>query len=411
MKLHSSTIARAAMAAAVLSQAHAAVDRHMARHEGRRVRTLDHSTFDAASFAGGPINAFGDQRGMVLEHQYRTHDSASRPIVDGSSTRARTVDSTGAFLIGELERLDPTLHMPLAAVTWSRDIDLREDVTLADEFSSFTLTTFGSAGGLGAGNGDASGKGRNGKAWAGKATDQIGGVSVDTGKVPNPLTPWALEIKFSILELESAIKMGRPIDDQKLQALKLKCEMDTDEQVYVGDATLNVGGLINSPLVTNVANVVNGAAASPLWVNKTPDEVLKDVNEVLQSGWAASGFTTMPRKVLIPPVQFGALSTKVISSAGTTSILKYLRENNIVAASGNGSIDIQPAKWATGFGAGATDRLVAYTQRKDFVRFPKTALQRTPIQYDSLYHKSTYYCRLGVVEVVYPETIAYRDGL
>jgi hypothetical protein len=45
------------------------------------------------------------------------------------------VDSTGAFLIGELERLDQTLHMPLAAVTWSRDIDLREDVTLADEFS------------------------------------------------------------------------------------------------------------------------------------------------------------------------------------------------------------------------------------------------------------------------------------
>src|SRR5580765_6904879 len=47
-----------------------------------------------------------------------------------------TVDSTGAFLIGELERLDPTLHEPLATVTWGRDIDLREDVTLADEVSS-----------------------------------------------------------------------------------------------------------------------------------------------------------------------------------------------------------------------------------------------------------------------------------
>src|SRR5690349_6029565 len=105
MKLASSQIARAAMAAAVLSQAHAALARHEARIDAQRARTLDHTTFDAATFAGGPINNFGDQRGLVLEHVYRTHDSASRPIVDQSGAqRARTVDSTGAFLIGELER-------------------------------------------------------------------------------------------------------------------------------------------------------------------------------------------------------------------------------------------------------------------------------------------------------------------
>jgi hypothetical protein len=395
-----SGIALAAAAASVLAQAHNTL----------RAVTRDHSTFDAASSGYGMLNAYGDQRGVVLEHAYRTHDAQSRPIVDGATQRVRTVDSTGAFLIGELERLDPTLHMPLAAVTWSRDMPLREDVTIADEFSSFTLTNFGSAGTLGTGSGGANGKDRGGKAWAGKATDQIGGVSVDTGKFPQPLTPWALELKFSILELESAIKMGRPIDAQKLEALKLKCEMDTDEQVYVGDSTLNVGGLINNPLVTNVSNVVAGAGGVT-WVLKTPDEMLKDVNEVLQSAWAASGFSIMPKKVLLPPVQFGFVSTKVVSSAGTVSILNYLKKNNIISASGQGDLDIQPCKWNTGFGAAGADRLVAYTQRKDLVRFPKTALQRTPIQYDSLYHKSTYYCRLGVVEVVYPETVAYRDGI
>ena len=45
----------------------------------------------------------------------------------------RTIDSSGAFLVGELERLDKTLHAPLSSVTWGRDIDLREDVTIADE--------------------------------------------------------------------------------------------------------------------------------------------------------------------------------------------------------------------------------------------------------------------------------------
>ena len=368
----------------------------------KRARTLDGLTFDASRMANAPLDAAGNQRGVSFEHAYKTHDG-----------KGKTVDSSGAFLIGELERLDQTLHMPLAAVSWSRDIDLREDVTMADEQSSFTLTTFGSAGNLGAGNGI-----RNGKAWIGKATDQIGGVGVDTGKFPQPLTPWGLEIKYTVLELESAAKMGRPIDDQKHEALKLKHQMDIDEQVYVGDASLNNTGLVNSSFVTNVSNVPNGAAASPLWASKTPAEILADVNSMLTSAWAASGWAVMPSHVILPPAQFGSISTLTVSAAGSVSILKYLLDNNIVKSSGKGEISIVPAKWLIGAGNGGTlgtlgtvDRMVAYSKQKQYVRFPMTQMARTPIQYDSIYHKSTYYCRIGVVEVVYPETLCYRDGI
>lgn len=365
-----------------------------------RSRTRDTMTFDTALLPTVPLDAQGNMRGKVLDHAYKTWDGK------------RTVDSTGAFLVGELERLDQTIHTPLAAVTWSRDIELREDVTIADEVSSFTLTTFGSAGNLGTGNGI-----RNGKAWIGKATDQIGGVGVDTGKVPNPLTPWGLEIKFTILELESAAKLGRPIDDQKYEALKLKLQMDTDEQVYVGDSTINVGGLVNNALVTNVANLPNGAGGSSTWALKTPAEILADVNATLISAWAASGYSTMPNRLLLPPTQFGYINSQVVSTAGNVSILKYILENNILANSGGGQLIIAPAKWLVGAGAGGTigtpgnDRMVAYNKNKRFVRFPMTPLQRTPVQFDSIYHKSTYFCRLGVVEVVYPETLVYRDGL
>lgn len=366
---------------------------------GRRIRTLDTMTFDAASLAVAPLDGHGNQRGKTLDHAFKTHDG-------------RTVDSTGAFLVGELERLDQTIHLPLAAVSWSRDIDLREDVSLADEMSSFTLTNFGSAGSLGAGNGI-----RNGKAWIGKSTDQVTGIGVDTGKFPQPLTPWGMEIKYSILELESAAKMGRPIDDQKIEGLKLKHQMDIDEQVYVGDASINVGGLVNSALVTNVANVPNGAGGNNEWVTKTPDEILADVNEIITSTWAASGWAVMPNRLLLPPGQFGYISTQKVSNAGNMSILKYLLENNILKASGKGELTILPVKWLQGAGVGGTigtvgvDRMVIYTKQKNYARYPMTLLQRTPIQYDSIFHKTTYYCRLGVTEIVYPETIAYRDGI
>jgi len=365
-----------------------------------RARTLDHMTFDGARV----IDASGTQQGLPFGVGYRTHDG-------------RTVDSTGAFLIGELERLDQELHMPLASVSWARDIDLREDVSLADEVSSFSLSSFGSQGGLGTGNGGAVGADRNGKAWIGKSTDQVTGLSLDIGKVPQPLRLWGMEIKYSIPELESAAKMGRPIDSQMLDGLKLKHQMDIDEQVYAGDATTLDSGLVNHPLVTNVSNLPNGAGGSPKWSLKTPAEILADVNAALTSVWTASAFAVMPTKMLIPPAQFGYISTQLISTAGTVSILKYLLENNILTSSGKGKLEIQPAKWLIGAGAGGTfgvagtDRMVIYSQKKEYVRYPMTMLQRTPVQYVSLYHAMTYYCRLGVLEVVYPETLGYRDGL
>lgn len=332
---------------------------------------------------------------------------------DGRTVDQRFYDSTGAFLVGELERLDQSLHDPLVDVTWRRDIDLREDVTIADEVSSFTLSTYGSAGGLGSGQGIG-----NGKAWIGKSTDQMTGVGLDIGKIPNPLTPWGMELKYTILELESAAKLGRPIDQQKYAGLKLKYEMDVDEQVYIGDTSLSLTGLVNNTLVTNVNNVVAGAAGSTQWSTKTPDEILADFNTALTSVWTASAWAVVPSRVLLPPTQFGLLSTAKVSQAGNMSVLKYIQENNILTTSQGRKLEILPVKWCVGAGAGGTigtaglhDRMVVYTKEVGRVRFPLTMLQSTPIQYDSIYHKTTYFGRLGAVEAVYPETLGYFDGI
>lgn len=355
-------------------------------------------TYDNAS--ARTYDAAGNHMGRALDHAFRTHDG-------------RTVDSTGAFLVGELERLDMTLHEPLAAVTWSRDIDLREDVTIADEVSSFTLTTFGSAGSLGTGN-DVG----NGKAWIGKNTNQMSGVGIDIAKIPHQLRPWGLELKYTILELESAAKMGRPIDSQKYEGLQLKHQMDVDEQVYIGDTGTGDTGLVNNSLVTNVQNVPNGAGGASEWTTKTPDEILADVNTALTSVWQESAWAVMSDRLLLPPAQFGYISTQKVSLAGNVSILKYIQENNILTTSGKGKLEILPLKWLIGAGVGGTlgtlgtvDRMVVYTKEKKRIRYPMTMLQRTPIQFDSIYHKSTYFCRLGSVECVYPETLGYFDGI
>lgn len=355
-------------------------------------------TYDRSAMA---YDSKGNAMGVPLGQRIATRDGKS------------FYDSTGAFLVGELERLDQTLNEPLVSVSWSRDIDLREDVSIADEISSFTLSSYGSAGGLGAGNGIG-----NGKAWIGKVTDQMTGIGLDIGKIPHPLNLWGMELKYSIPELESAAKMGRPIDQQKYEGLVMKHQMDIDEMVYIGDTSYGLYGLCNSDLVTNIQPVVQGAQNLTTWASKTPDEILADFNTALTSVWAASAWAVLPDRVLIPPAQFGALSMAKVSLAGNISVLKYVEENNVLTASGRGKLTILPLKWLVGAGVGGTigitgtvDRMVVYTKDKKRIRYPMTMLQRTPIQFQSIFHMTTYFCRLGAVEVVYPETVGYFDGI
>jgi hypothetical protein len=311
-----------------------------------------------------------------------------------------TVDSTGSFLIGELERLDQTLHEPLINVTWPRDIDLREDVTIADEVSSFTNSSFAAPGGMTP----------TGKAWLAKEANAIPGVALDIGKTANPLYLWAMEISYTLPELESAQKIGRPIDIQKYDALKIKHQMDIDEMIYVGDTTLNRTGLFNMAAVTP-SNVVNGAQGSSTWALKTPDEMLDDVNTMLTNVWTASGYAVMPAELRLPPAQFGLLVSRKVSTAGNVSILEYLRNNSLSNASNGRPLNIQPVKWLVGRGVGGKDRMVAYTRDPKFVRYPLVPLQRTPLEFRSLFQITTYFGRCGVVEAPYPETIGFCDGI
>lgn len=319
-----------------------------------------------------------------------------------------TIDSTGTFLVGQLERLDQTLNEPLVEYTWSRDVHIRTDVSAADELASFTNSAFGMSGGINP----------NGLNWISNEGNALAGPSVDIGKTAQPMLLWGAEVKYTVPELVKSLQLGTPIDAQKVEAMNLKRNMDLDQIVYYGDPLMNFTGLVNSTsAVGSVTNVPNGAAGTPQWNTKTPDEILKDVNEILTSAWQASGWKVKPNKLMLPPAVLGSLSSRIISNSGSKSILAYLIENNICRQLGT-PLEFLELKWLIGAGAGGTqgqlgtvDRMVAYNSDKKYVQFPMTDLQRTPLEYRSLYQITTYWSRIGRIEWRYGTTAAYRDGI
>lgn len=307
----------------------------------------------------------------------------------------RTFDSTGAFLIGELERLDQTINMPLVQYTNSRDVQRREDVSIADEISSFTRTGFAAAG---------SGANPNGKNWIGTDSTALASINIDIQKYGFPLPLWGMELGWTVVELQSARQVGRPVDAQKHEGMRLKWNMDMDEQVYIGDTGLGIKGLLN------LDNIKTSNAAKA-WSQSTADEIRDSINKILSDAWGASAYSMVPTDLLIPPEQFAHLSSVIVSSAGNQSLLTYLKTNTIAYHQNGVPLNIYAVKWLKGRGVSSKDRMIAYTNDKQYVRFPMVPLQSIPIQYRGLYQLVTYYGRLGAVEAVYPETLAYCDGI
>ncbi|KFC07534.1 hypothetical protein GTGU_01777 [Trabulsiella guamensis ATCC 49490] len=304
-----------------------------------------------------------------------------------------TIDSTGAFIVGELERMDQTLNMPLVSVKWTRDMPLRSDISIADEVSSFTNTDFSSVGG----------PNPAGKNWMGKKGTATPGPELDITPTRNNLTPWATEVSWNVLELASAQKLGRPIDTQKYEAMKLKWNMDTDEQVYIGDSILGVAGLLNLPDVTPLA------AAAAWTLTTDPDVILQDINLVLTDVWMRSGYAVCPAKIGMAPELFGMLTMMKVSSAGNISVLEYVKINSIAYQENGEPLEIVSMKWASRRGAGGAHRVVAYTQDEKYVRFPMVPLLNTPLEYRSMQQLTVYYGKLGQVEAPYSNTISYLD--
>ncbi len=304
-----------------------------------------------------------------------------------------TIDSTGAFLVGELERMDQTLNMPLVSVKWSRDMPLRSDISIADEVSSFTNTDFASVGG----------PNPTGKNWMGKKGTATPGPELDITPTRNNLTPWASEVSWTVLELASAQQLGRPIDVQKYTAMKMKWNMDTDEQVYIGDEVLGVAGLLNLP------DIIPLAAAAAWTATTDPDVILQDINLLLTDVWVRSGYAVCPAKIGVAPELFGLLTTKKVSSAGNISVLEYVKINCIAYQENGEPLDIVSMKWASKRGAGGSHRIVAYTQDEQYVRFPMVPLLNTPLEYRGMQQLSVYYGKLGQVEAPYANTISYLD--
>ena len=313
---------------------------------------------------------------------------------------ANSISGGMAFLVGELEKRDEKLHEPLTSITWPRDMPVRTGGGWVDSVSVFDVSY-------------ASGEGSN-DGLIGGETNDLPMIQADISKDSYRVFQWGHIVSVPLIDQQRLQKIGRSLDDILNKGLHLVHDKMLDKNVYTGISKSGAYGLVNDPLISTVSAATK-AATGTTWAVATPDEILADVNAVLLATWEASemDLSGMANHILVPPAQYALLVERKVGVTGDKSILQFLLENNLGKNQGN-DLFIAPSVWCKAAGTGNTDRLVAYCNNEDRVRFDITVpLQRLLTQASAahLAYLTPYVTQFSELQWLYRQHAMYMDGI
>ena len=218
--------------------------------------------------------------------------------------------------------------------------------------------------------------------------------------------------RFSLEEVNEAMMIpGLNLTADKAAAAKRAAEQLVEQVVISGDSRKGFLGLVNQISVPQVA-VPNGAGGSPLWANKTPGEILTDVNNALVGAWSATLQVELHDTVLLPLTQFGTIASTPRSANTDTTILSYLQANNIYTSTTGRPLTIRTLRQLTGAGAGGTNRMITYRRDPQVLKFHMPMPhQFFPPQQRMLEFIIPGMMRLGGLDVRLPKGVSYNDGI
>lgn len=331
------------------------------------------------------FDTFGTQRVGTFDGAIPTFDA--RYVRDGLT-----------FLQGELEKLDSTILEPLSTTSWPRDMPVRTGGGFMDNVSSI-FVDYGTTG-------------ADEQSMIGDQTNDIPVMQADFGKEKWKLFIWGHYLDIPYVVKEKMLQVTRNLEETLSKGIHLFYDKSVDKSVYTGLSRYGSTGLINNPGVTRYS-VAQGEGGTTAWESKSADEILADVNEIIRKTWEASEYdlSGMANHILLPAKQYAMLVSRKASESGDKSILKYLMENSIFADQGR-ELKIVPLRECQGAGTGGADRMVAYCNDADRVRMDITVpLRRLPTEVNNLRYRTPFISQFSEVQILYPSTIAYGDGI
>ena len=196
------------------------------------------------------------------------------------------------------------------------------------------------------------------------------------------------------------------------QALDVICGFGTSATVPTGiiplTPDLGILGLLNQPYASTYT-IPNGANGSPLWSNKTPDEIVADLTGIVAYQISSTYKVYSPKRIIVDVNNYQSqLAGRRMGDGSDETILSFFTRTRRESEQ---PVEVRSWQFCAGAGAAGTNRMIAYDpdERKGCL---KMSQEFTQLQVE--YQRETYRvpCRAKTAGVIArrPLSITYADG-
>lgn len=245
----------------------------------------------------------------------------------------------------------------------------------------------------------------------GKGAAIITDYSDDMPKVETALDTKSYNIReiasaysISIQEIRAAMANNTTLE-QRLANNAVRAIMEKMNNIaFYGDAKHGLTGLF-TVAGTDKQAVADGAAGQKTWATKTPEEILKDLNEPITHIITTTNGVERPTSIAMTIDADRIIQTTRMASGTDTTIKEFFLMNNP-------GISITSAPELKGAFQGNTDGFIVYTNSQDKIALD---IPMQPVGYPPQWHNLAYVVnysmRFGGFVCFYPKSLAFRYGI
>lgn len=146
---------------------------------------------------------------------------------------------------------------------------------------------------------------------------------------------------------------------ERARSAKLAYEQFVNKIAWLGAPDYGLYGLTNLPSVPSAPVPADGTGSSTTFASKTPAQIVRDLNNLVNSIPTLTDGVEMPNVVVLPVEQYNYIKSTPYSTLNTVSILNYFLDNNP---------NIEICQWVPelkGAGPGTTDMMIAYEKNSN----------------------------------------------
>lgn len=243
--------------------------------------------------------------------------------------------------------------------------------------------------------------------WYAAAAKDIPLAEINQAQFETPVKMASIGYRYNLEELARAQQLGLNLTSEKGIVARRSAEQFIDRRALYGDPVVGFKGLINNPGIGVIASVAGD------WLAATPDEIIADVNQAITGISVSTLEIETANTVLLPKSRYDHISSTPRSSTSDTTILDYIRRNNIYTQETGQPLMIRSVRGLETAGTGGGTRMVVYMRAEDVVKMhlpmPYRFLpvwQTGPITFDvpGIF-------RFGGVDIRRPDAFRYVDGI